>query len=52
MGLPFLFLDLRALRRVSVTEWLRRNLVCDLRGAEEGGITLFGRSDRGLRSET
>ena len=34
MGLPFLFLDLRVLRRVSVKEWLRQELVWYLRGID------------------
>lgn len=34
IGLPFLFLDLRVLRRVSVREWLRQELVWDLGGID------------------
>ena len=51
IGLPFLFLDLTALRRVSIREWLRHELVCDLKGLM-GKTTLFGRSDRDLWSAT
>ena len=32
MGWPFLFLDLTALRWVSVREWLRQELVRDFEG--------------------
>ena len=34
MGLPFSFLDLRVLRRVSVMEWLREDLVWYLGGVD------------------